>query len=433
MSSVGWVTTSLEPCTSGLTVSAALLRPSGRLGFLTGLLASLWACDPGAQSPATVPPASRAEAATAPVEAPPAAADSVKVAASSTQGTAVTPHQEIAVPAGSLWLGSRTGSVGRNASREADHVRVEVPAFAIDALPYPNDPASKARAMVSRDEAQSLCAAQGKRLCSEFEWERACKGDASADFPAAAFDAAACAADAARCASPLGVFGLGTQGREWTGSRAGKGLGDAMRTVVVKGATKDAPRDAHRCAARDAATPDSKSDSLLFRCCRGPQHALTYPEESTCEAFAQPSWDTAQLRALLKDMPETTGVAATLQPFAQEQVTQRLAAAGKSAASVAPWITAQNGLLWSPMHGEQVGVVAGDTPDGALLVAFHRDASGAPTFGASYLTRNEHQPILIAYKPDVPREVLFSTCWGCGGEGGALELGPDARVRIVPR
>jgi hypothetical protein len=33
----------------------------------------------------------------------------------------------------------------------------------------------------------------------------------------------------------------------------------------------------------------------------------------------------------------------------------------------------------------------------------------------------------------VPGEVLFSSCWGCGGEGGALSLGEDSRVQIVQR
>ena len=131
--------------------------------------------------------------------------------------------------------------------------------------------------MVNREEASGLCEAQGKRLCSEFEWERACKGDVDREYPAARFDAVACARDVGACASPNGVFALGTQGREWTSSKAGRGLGDAMRSAVVRGAVKDAPATAHRCAARDAATPDSRSDSLLFRCCRGPKLRCLLP------------------------------------------------------------------------------------------------------------------------------------------------------------
>ena len=90
-----------------------------------------------------------------------------------------------------------------------------------------------------------------------------------------------------------------------------------------------------------------------------------------------------------------------------EQVTQRLAASGRSHSGIAPWLLAPKGLLWSPQHGEQLGVVAGDTPAGATLLVYYQEASGNVSFGASYLTSGEHDPILVAYKPDVPREVLF--------------------------
>jgi hypothetical protein len=229
------------------------------------------------------------------------------------------------------------------------------------------------------------------------------------------------------------VFALGALGREWTGSPAGKGLGDSMRSAVVRGANVDAPRASHRCAARDAATPDSKSDSLLFRCCRGPQNELTYPEESAHAPFEEQAWDSRKLDELFAAMPETAPLQHKFRPFSSEQITQRLHASGRTSGGIAPWLLAARGHLWSPQHGEQLGVVAGDTPEGAQLIVFYREHSGRLVFGASYLTRGEHDAILVAYKPDVPREVLFSTCWGCGGEGGAVELGPDARVRIAQR
>ncbi|MFT3922570.1 MAG: hypothetical protein QM778_08560 [Myxococcales bacterium] len=287
--------------------------------------------------------------------------------------------------------------------------------------------------MVTRSEASALCEAEGKRLCSEFEWERACKGDEGREYPGAPFDAKKCAQDGTSCASPFGVFALGTLGREWTESRAGRGVGDALRNAVVRGAGSEAPASAHRCAARDAATPDSKSESLLFRCCRGSKTDLVYPEESTSEPFREQALTSEQLKTLLAGMPETQRWADDFRPFSGEQVSQRLSASGRSQTSIAPWVLAPKGLAWSPLHGEQLGVVAGDTSAGALLVVYYQEASGKLRFGASYQTRGEHDAILVAYKPDVPREVLFSTCWGCGGEGGAIELGPDTRVRISQR
>ena len=61
-----------------------------------------------------------------------------------------------------------------------------VDGFHIDRLPHPNDPAARPTTGVTREEAEALCANDGKRLCTEVEWERACKGDTLRDYPGGA-------------------------------------------------------------------------------------------------------------------------------------------------------------------------------------------------------------------------------------------------------
>src|SRR5690349_1560554 len=84
---------------------------------------------------------------------------------------AVPAGEEIAVPAGTHAAGSMPGTLGRDPGSEADLIAVDVPAFSIDRLPYPNDPSLPARTGVDRTEAARLCDADGKRLCEELEWE----------------------------------------------------------------------------------------------------------------------------------------------------------------------------------------------------------------------------------------------------------------------
>jgi hypothetical protein len=84
------------------------------------------------------------------------------------------------------------------------------------------------------------------------------------------------------------------------------------------------------------------------------------------------------------------------------------------------------------VRGEELVVLSGDAQAGAALIAFYPTASG-PRFAGSLITKDEHTPILVAYKSDTRDELLYSTCWGCGGEGGALRLDPSARLRFLAR
>jgi len=51
-----------------------------------------------------------------------------------------------------------------------------LPAFCMDRYEYPNVEGSLPTVLVSWQESVALCEAQGKRLCSSDEWERACRG-----------------------------------------------------------------------------------------------------------------------------------------------------------------------------------------------------------------------------------------------------------------
>ena len=62
------------------------------------------------------------------------------------------------------------------ADAEMPGVDVPMSGFYVDLLPWPDEPGAIPTTNVARDEAERLCESKGKRLCSELEWERACKG-----------------------------------------------------------------------------------------------------------------------------------------------------------------------------------------------------------------------------------------------------------------
>lgn len=411
-----------------------------------GLLGVWWlgsgACTPereaaeGTAPPAPVEaPRERETAVAAPPEPPtppPAPAAEAKV-------SPARAGEEVAVPAGEVRLGTRPGSAGRNPAAEADAVRVQVPAFHIDRLPHPNDPDVPPTRVVDRKQAAGLCAKEGKRLCSEVEWERACQGEAGRAYPTrdgrwpAEEDATPCGEDGLACASGFGVLRMGTDAREWTSSDTTAGLGDRLRTAVVRGAASDAPAEAHRCAARDAATPDSRSKSLGFRCCRGADEAPPYPEVAAREPFELKPMKDAEARELLASLPEVAELAKDFTLFRGDDYEVALRKGGRSTQSILPWVPVAHPLVWSPVHGEQVWVLTGKSGDTALVLFLYVTQQGEPIFGGSFELEDEPDPIVVAFRPDRPEELLWSSCWGCGAEGGAISLREDGRVVIVQR
>ncbi|MGV3624248.1 MAG: protein kinase domain-containing protein [Archangium sp.] len=147
---------------------------------------------------------------------------------------------------------------------------VDVPAFCIDAFEYPNKRGASPTASIGFADAKRLCDAQGKRLCSEAEWEKSCKGPGGAKWPyGASFDADSCnteddigdarslapAGRFAKCRSGYGVADMSGNVAEWTADR------------IIKGGSFASGDYAVRCSARKNGASFAKSTEVGFRCC----------------------------------------------------------------------------------------------------------------------------------------------------------------------
>jgi hypothetical protein len=64
----------------------------------------------------------------------------------------------------------------RIADEEMEGEQVVLDGFFISIFPYPNEEAAIPLASVTQEQAKGLCEKRGQRLCTELEWERACKG-----------------------------------------------------------------------------------------------------------------------------------------------------------------------------------------------------------------------------------------------------------------
>ncbi len=347
---------------------------------------------------------------------------------------AVTAGREVAIPTGRVLLGTQPGLEGRNPRTEANLVPVEVPPFAIDLLPYPNDPASPARTDVTRAQAAQLCAARGERLCSEIEWERACKASTRQSFPGGtSFDAERCSLRPQSCASPLGVRSLGVVVGEWTASDATRGLALGGRTAVYRGAAAADPAAAHRCGARHSAPPDSRSDTVGFRCCRGPvpPNTLTYPARPDAPMFVDAPVDTGRLRQILAGIPELSRFAADFEPFGADAVDRVLGRGGEGRAALHGWQPVTDVLRWSPGPGEEAWVVTGTGAGSSLIAVILPLGDGTFVHGASFVLDKEPVPIAVAFTPPEHDRLLWSACWQCAGQGGEVQHTEDGQLTVV--
>jgi serine/threonine protein kinase/formylglycine-generating enzyme required for sulfatase activity len=154
---------------------------------------------------------------------------------------------------------------------------MELGAYCVDTFEYPNRRGAIPRVNVSWSDAKRLCEEKGKRLCTEEEWEKACKGPSNGRYPYGnQFDANACNTEDetgedrsvaysgkfSRCRSGFGISDLSGNVAEWTASPYASNA-----DMTQKGGSFGRPDYAARCSARKNGSPNSRSPEVGFRCC----------------------------------------------------------------------------------------------------------------------------------------------------------------------
>ncbi|HEY4157776.1 MAG TPA: SUMF1/EgtB/PvdO family nonheme iron enzyme [Polyangiaceae bacterium] len=335
--------------------------------------------------------------------------------------------ERVDIPGGTFIVGSRPGDPGRNPELEPRSVPIELGPYQIDRMPYPNDPALPTQTDVVRDEAKRLCGARGERLCTELEWERACKGPASQDYASGSSWDTACASDAKSCASSFDVLGLGAT-REWVSSEIPSKDQGSTR-ALLRGAAADAPDPQHRCAARHTLEATSKAADLGFRCCKGAPNAAIVPEPKPGETFARGKITVGELEKLFGAEPHTAPYATELKFYREPDAANTVVSRGPGDKkgflfTVAP-------LTWRPATGAEFLVVTGKSGDSNAFVAVLRVLGDNDyALASSFVMKNEPGPVALAYSDSIKPRLHFSTCWGCPGETGKILFRPPESVVI---
>jgi hypothetical protein len=182
------------------------------------------------------------------------------------------------IPGGALVAGTPPNELPRRVDQEMPGEQVVLRGYYIDTFPYPNEEGAIPLTNVSQADAAALCAEREKRLCTELEWERACKGPQNLAYeygdrhrPDRCGTGVAPSLRPAGllvgCRSDFGVRDLHGGAFEWTASRWGRGTNSDL--FAVRGGNSTAGEVVARCANAESRPADTKSGVVGFRCCAG--------------------------------------------------------------------------------------------------------------------------------------------------------------------
>jgi formylglycine-generating enzyme required for sulfatase activity len=190
------------------------------------------------------------------------------------------PDGMVLIPKGTFKSGSAKDDPMRNPGEKANDP-VMVDAFCMDKFEYPNKEGELPAASLNWFEARQKCESIGKRLCSEDEWEKACKGPKSLKYPYGNdWDGTKCNTQDANgdrrpiaasgsfkgCKNDYGTVDMSGNLREWTETKFSPKLQDR----VLKGGSFARPDWAARCADRYNNIPVERDAESGSRCCKTP-------------------------------------------------------------------------------------------------------------------------------------------------------------------
>ena len=236
---------------------------SERWGALL-LVAAVAACGRGREDRASGDASPRASGSIGPPEAPPPLKTGM-----------------VWIPGGALVAGTPPDAYPRLADEEMPGEQVILHGFYMDVFPFPNEEGAIPRTNVNRAEAAALCEERDKRLCTELEWERACKGPNNHTYEyGGSYRAERCNTGSTSAMRPTG-FLMGCKSEfgprdmhggvwEWTDSPWGRGSERPL--ISVRGGNAPQGELVGRCANAIGRSAESRAANVGFRCCAGPRN-----------------------------------------------------------------------------------------------------------------------------------------------------------------
>ena len=357
------------------------------------------------------------------------AAPSVNPAPAASQDEPKAPPRGMVwINPGPLVVGTPPNAFPRRPDRELAGEQFVLHGFYIDIFPYPNEEGAIPATNINQIEARATCSKLGKRLCTELEWEHACKGPSQYTYEyGERYREDTCGTGAPVIPRPSGIK-VGCQSDfhvhdlhggvfEWTDSRWARGMGNANK-VAIRGGNDGAGEVVGRCANAEPRAPETRSSSIGLRCCLGPVNEMevVMRVEHGQAVTMNPSPDAGLLHRMLEHLPSD----------AQAELGDN------------KW-NAIWGFVWRPIGNERLvalSMCAQTRVPQSCAVLVGRDTPGLPTvLGAAgtgffpsklYVDESARDVWLLGTDASGPFRRLLRYSWG------HVDVGPRERQSALP-
>jgi hypothetical protein len=169
------------------------------------------------------------------------------------------------------------------------------------------------------------------------------------------------------------------------------------------------------------------------------QAALNAPVAKSEKAVPGPSTarplglDLEDMRSALASVPALAPLAASFVPFTEADADSAMRRGGHSREHAQPWTIMPSTFAWNPVAGKALWVLSGRAGQHAVIALLYALGDGRFEHAASTIIEEADTTIAIGSSDQYPKQLVWSTCYGCAGEGGTIRFGDDARVAITYR
>jgi hypothetical protein len=136
------------------------------------------------------------------------------------------------------------------------------------------------------------------------------------------------------------------------------------------------------------------------------------------------------LRTALAGVPALAPLAAQFEPFSASDVDAALRRGGRSRQSIHVWTFMPAAFAWMPRAGRELLVVSGRAGGRALIAVLEVKSEQRFDHVASLFLHEADATVAVGHSEQHPDQLVWSSCYGCAGEGGTIRSLPDGRVEF---